>query len=234
MSDSSACPSAPNSAKAQFTLYTIGRGPNGFKVAMVLKALGVSYNSVYLDFKNLEHKKEPYTKLNPNGKIPTLVDDETGFVLWESNAIILYLVDRFDKEHKISASTDEEKFKQLQWLFFQVSGQGVYFAQSWIFKHFHPERVPSAIERYEKEALRVFGVLETVLSASSSGWLVGNKVTVADISFVSWNEAAFKFVLPDNFDFAKAFPAVFAWHSKMLELDYVKATLEDQKAVSQV
>ncbi|KAM0747029.1 glutathione S-transferase, partial [Meredithblackwellia eburnea MCA 4105] len=201
--------------------------PNGFKVAIVLHALGLSYKPVYLDFKSEEHKKDPYLALNPNGRIPTLVDYETGFTLWESAAIIQYLVEKYDTEHKISAESVEDKFKQIQWLSFQISGQGPYFGQAVWFKIYHPDKVPSAVDRYVNEALRVLGVLESTLSKSEAGVLVGDKVSFADLSFLPWNEIAFKFILPDGEEAtAKRFPAVQAWREKCLALDYVKAATE--------
>lgn len=102
----------------------------------------------------------------------------------ESDAIIQYLVDKYDPEHKISASTEADKYKQLQWLFFQASGQGPYFGQLAWFTFFHPEKIPSAQERYKNEILRVLGVLESVLSQQE--WLNAGKVTVADLSFIQF------------------------------------------------
>ena len=101
----------------------------------------------------------------------------------ESNAILTYLVDKYDPEHKISASNDADKYHQLQYLFFQSSGQGPYFGQAAWFANWHPEKLPSAIERYKKEILRVFGVLESVLSKQE--WLAGDKATIADLSFIT-------------------------------------------------
>ncbi|KAF9815446.1 hypothetical protein IEO21_04617 [Rhodonia placenta] len=132
----------------QFTLYTHKSGPNGWKVAFVLKELGLTYESIYLDFQNNEHKAPEFTKYNPNGRIPALIDHHNNdFVVWESNAIVLYLTEKYDTAHRISASTFEDKTLELQWLFFQASGQGPYFGQARWFADLHPERVPSAIER---------------------------------------------------------------------------------------
>ena len=101
----------------------------------------------------------------------------------ESNAIIEYLIDKYDKEHKISIpENDDQKYIQTQWLFFQASGQGPYFGQASWFLFYHEEKVPSAIDRYRKEVRRVLGVLESVLSKQD--WLVGGRPTVADLSFI--------------------------------------------------
>ena len=162
-----------------------------------------------------EHKANEHVKLNPNGRIPSalshqnrtgndadeqtaLVDHKNGdFVVWESNAIILYLVDKYDQGNKISAGEGAEKYQQLMWLFFQSSGQGPYFGQGAWFKLFHSEQLPSAQERYYKEILRVFGVLEDALQRNGSGWLVGNKRTIADISFIPWDNFATAVIVKD-------------------------------------
>ena len=95
------------------------------KVAPVLKALGLTYEHVFLDLLKQEQKGAEHTQFNPNGRIPTLIDHTNGdFAVWESNAILLYLVDKYDTEHKISAADSNDKYSQLQWLFFQASGQG--------------------------------------------------------------------------------------------------------------
>ncbi|KAH9943930.1 glutathione S-transferase [Amylocystis lapponica] len=220
----------------QFTLFTHGNGPNGWKVAFVLAELGLEYESVYLDFGKGEHKGPEYTKYNPNGRIPALIDHKNNdFVVWCSGAIIVYLVEKYDLEHKVSAATPEDKILQLQWLFFQASGQGCvcrarlgnlpYYGQAVWFRVYHPEPVPTAVERYQKEAMRVLGVLEGVLAKQE--WLVGGKFTVADVSFVSWNNFAFSNFLGDYpaFNLEKDFPAVAAWHKKMTSREAVASVL---------
>ncbi|KAI0698195.1 thioredoxin-like protein [Cerioporus squamosus] len=194
----------------QFTFYTHPSGPNGWKVAFVLEELGLSYHSVYLDFGKKEQKGSEHTQYNPNGRIPTLIDHHNGdFVIWESNAILLYLVDKYDKEHK-------------------ASGQGPYYGQVFWFKSSHPERVPSAVERYQNEILRVFGVLDGVLAKQPSGWLVGGKLTVADLSFVMWDLLATTVALTDrtDVDVEKTYPAFYAWHQRLLRQASVAKLLE--------
>ncbi len=104
------------------------------------------------------------------------------FTSRESDAILLYLVEKYDHEHKISVTSEGDKFHQTQWLFFQSSGQGPYYGQAAWFLVYHPEKIPSAIERYMNEIFRVLGVLESVLSKQE--WLVGGKPTIADLSFL--------------------------------------------------
>lgn len=84
----------------------------------------------YLDFASSEQKAAEHTAFNPNGRIPTLVDHANGdFAVWESDAILLYLVENYDKTNKLAGSTPKEKSSIIQWLFFQSSGQGAYFGQ---------------------------------------------------------------------------------------------------------
>lgn len=141
----------------QFTLYSHKGGPNGWKVAFLLEELGLTYETIYFDFNSQEQKGPEHLKLNPNGRIPTLIDHQKkDFTLWESNAILEYLVYTYDKEHKFCVQEPEEKYKLLQWLFFQASGQGPYFGQAVWFLKYHSEKIPSAIERYTEETKRVF------------------------------------------------------------------------------
>ncbi|PSS08895.1 hypothetical protein PHLCEN_2v3385 [Hermanssonia centrifuga] len=166
----------------QFTLYSHLIGPNGWKVAVVLAELGLTYETIYLEFEDGEHKAPSFTKFNPNGRIPVLIDHKNNdFVLWESDAILLYLSEKYDPERKVSVTVAEQQSQVIQWLFFQASGQGPYYGQAFWFKHLS-ETIPSALERYQKEIIRVLGVLESVLSKSE--WLVGGKCTIADLSFI--------------------------------------------------
>ena len=169
--------------------------------------------------------------LNPNGRIPTLVDHANGdFVVWESDAIVLYLVDRYDKARRLSVEDENGRAEVVQWLFFQSSGQGCvfsslryvcrqlmltvgagrdrpYFGQAYHFQRVHPVPVPTAVARYTEEVLRVFGVLDSVLAGRA--WLVGGKCTIADLSFIPWNRAAIMVPLKDV-DVAKEYPNVWA------------------------
>lgn len=214
----------------QFTLYSHYGGANGWKVAYVLSELGLTYELVFLEFDKKEQKSPEFLKLNPNGRIPALIDHgNNDFVLWESCAILLYLVDRYDKEHKISASTDEEKALQNQWLFFQASGQGPYFGQFFYFNFASPEKYPTAIARYYKEAERVFGVLNDALSKQQ--WLVGDKMSIADISFLPWNDLAFDMMLGPDYPLTETFPAVSRWHTAMSTVPAIKAAIEARAAI---
>ena len=91
----------------------------------MLEELGLTYESIYLDFNKGEQKEARHTDLNPNGRIPTLVDHRNGdYTIWESDAILLYLADKYDPERRLTVSDEKQKYSLVQWLFFQASGQG--------------------------------------------------------------------------------------------------------------
>lgn len=173
------------------------------KVAIILEELNLPYTITNLDARSL--KQEPYTTINPNGRVPAIQDPNTGITLWESGAIIQYLVETYDKDHKITYTSTPEKHLLTQWLMFQVSGQGPYFGQAAWFTFFHPEKLPSAQERYLKEIERVIGVLDGWLQKKTSNTtttdtttndtpvLVGDKVTYADLAFVPYGSFVNKF-----------------------------------------
>ncbi|ORY84626.1 glutathione S-transferase [Leucosporidium creatinivorum] len=214
----------------QFTIYSHASGPNGWRVVYVLKALSLTYRTIYLDFTKGEHKSAEYLSLNPNGRIPTLIDHSNNDItIFESNAILTYLVEKYDHGHRISAESEEGRIQQLQWLFFQGTGQGPYFGQAAWFKLFHPEKIPSAIERYEKEILRVLQVLESVLE--SKEWLNGEKATIADIAWVSWNSFAFEALVPEEVDIPTQLPRVWRWHQRLLALPYIAEAIKEKEAL---
>ncbi|KAI0731869.1 thioredoxin-like protein [Fomitopsis betulina] len=204
----------------QFTLFTHVFGPNGWKVTFVLEELGLSYESKYLDFGKQEQKSAEYTQYNPNGRIPALIDHgNNDFVVWESNAIMLYLVEKYDTAHRISAVTADERAHQLQWLFFQASGQGPYYGQAGWFVNWHPEK----FAMYTNEVLRVLGVLEGVLSKRD--WLVGGKYTIADISFVPYVSSRDEKTNPE-INFERDFPAVLRWHNAIISREPIAQQIE--------
>ncbi|KAL0486237.1 glutathione S-transferase [Acrasis kona] len=166
----------------QITLWTHVGGPNGWKVNALLRELNVSFESKYVEFSN---KDPEFLKVQPNGRIPVIIDhNRNDKVLWESVAILLYLVHHYDKDNKLWFTNEDEISDAHQWLLFQASGVGPYFGQKAWFSNFHSEKLPSAIERYEKEINRVLGVFEKVLDGKE--WLVGNKYSIVDINNYVW------------------------------------------------
>jgi glutathione S-transferase len=172
-----------------------------------MEELDIPYESEYMDMADL--KKPPFEKINPNGRVPAIHDPNTGITLWESAAIAEYLIDNYDKTHKISYDTVPEKYYIKQWLAFQVSGQGPYFGQAAWFRRFHHEKLPSAIKRYQDQVVRVFYVLDLALEQSGTGYLVGDKCTVADLMFIMWDSMT-PFLFDDEFEgmeIPKKYPA---------------------------
>ncbi|KAH8903560.1 glutathione S-transferase Ure2-like protein [Coniochaeta sp. PMI_546] len=204
-------------------------GPNPPKVAILLEELGVPYEAIVVPLSDV--KKPEYTAINPNGRLPSIHDPNTDLTLWESGAIVEYLIDKYDPEHKLSFPPGTPEFYHAkQYLFFQVSGQGPYYGQAAWFKMFHSEKLPSAIDRYVGEINRVTGVLERVLSenAKTGGddgpWLVGGKYSYADLAFVSWQTIITKLAAPEEYN-PENYPAVNAWINRMLARPAVQAGL---------
>jgi len=168
-------------------------GPNPPKVRMLVEELGLPYELIDTPFSEL--KKPEFLAINPNGRMPAIHDPNTNLTLWESGAIIEYLVDKYDTDHTISfpAGSNEAQLAR-QWLFFQVSGQGPYYGQAVWFTKFHSEQLPSAQDRYYREIERVVSVLNGHLEKQDKGadgpWLVGGKFSYADLAFVPWQVIA--------------------------------------------
>ncbi|KAI1862688.1 uncharacterized protein JN550_010025 [Neoarthrinium moseri] len=131
-------------------------------------------------------KKKPFTHINPNGRTPAIEDPNTGLTLWESGAIIQYLIEKYDIDKTLTYDTFAEKQHLNQWLQFQMSGQGPYYGVAAWFNVLHQEKIPSAIERYNDQLRRVLGVLNQWLEGRQ--WLVGDKITYADLAFAPWND----------------------------------------------
>ncbi|KAI5811297.1 glutathione S-transferase [Peziza echinospora] len=210
----------------KFTLFA-SQGPNPWKVLYVLHELGFA-DDVEIKLVGFSgpgsHKDAAFTKYNPNGRTPAFVDHSNNdFVIWESGAILYYLVEKYDTEHKISFSTVEEKSLAIQYLAFQISGQGPYFGQAVWFHNYHAEDIPTAKKRYLDEIHRVLSVLETILEGKE--WLVSNKFSYADISFVPWNKALdwFASKAPEVATWREKYPNVGRWHEAVLARPATKA-----------
>ncbi|TFK48806.1 glutathione S-transferase [Heliocybe sulcata] len=206
----------------QFTFYNTKLGPNGWKVGFLFEELGLSYETVFVNVDGGDNKKSPFVDLNPNGRIPAIVDHlNNDFVIWESDAILLYIIETYDKEGRFSYTDPNDRYRQVQWLFFQASGQGPYYGQAAHFIAYHPKPVPTAIKRYYDEVKRVMGVLDTVLSKQD--WLVGGKFGIADMAMFPWHALAVHHFFPEgSFDFAEKIPHVHAWYLRMKERPSVK------------
>jgi GST-like protein len=161
-------------------LYTWGT-PNGYKVSVTLEELGLPYTVHRVDIGKGEQKRPEFLKLNPNGRIPAIVDREEGdFAVFESGAIMLYLA---EKTGKLLPSDRKGRSRVTQWLMFQMAGVGPMQGQANVFLRYFPEKLPAAIERYQKETRRLYTVLDTRLAESE--YLAGD-YSIADIANWAW------------------------------------------------
>ncbi|KXG49259.1 uncharacterized protein PGRI_031290 [Penicillium griseofulvum] len=209
---------------ALWTLRGHAGTPNPWKVLMILEELKLPYETKSVDVDDL--KKEPYESINPNGRVPTLEDPNTGTTIWESGAILEYLVDTYDKQRTISfAATSKEYYESKQWLHYQMSGQGPYFGQATWFTVYHPEKVPSAVERYVNEIRRVSGVLNQ--SLQNREYLVG-RYSYVDAAFVPWFEVAALF-WSKEMDLGQNFPHVHAWLHRIKARPAIAKTIDDKE-----
>ncbi|KAF7589882.1 glutathione S- transferase, nitrogen catabolite repression regulator [Aspergillus hancockii] len=210
------------------TLYGDRPGPNPVKVLILLHELSLPYKIETIPITDV--KTTSYTALNPNGRLPTLHDPNTNLTLWESGAIIEYLISEYDTAHHLSfAPGTPEFYHAKQWLHFQMSGQGPYYGQMVWFIKFHGEKVPSAVERYAKEVNRVTGVLDGWLRGQKErygeAWLVGGKMSYVDLAFVPWQRMPGLFAGKDQFDEDK-YPFVKEWLGEMVKREGVKSAIE--------
>ena len=161
-------------------LYT-SMTPNGWKASIMLEEIGLPYTVKYIHLGQLEQKQDWYLKLNPNGRIPTIVDhDEGGFAVFESGAILIYLA---EKTGKLMPADRKGRSLVIQWVMFQMGGIGPMQGQANVFFRYAPEKIPYAIERYQKETKRLYEVLDTRLQDHE--YLAGD-YSIADIATWPW------------------------------------------------
>ena len=161
-------------------LYT-SNTPNGYKVSIMLEELKLPYNVIAVDLGKKEQKKAKYIKLNPNGRIPTIVDRENeNFVVFESGAILIYLA---EKTGQLLPEHPEKRSVVLQWLMFQMGGIGPMQGQAHVFYRYAPEKIEYAINRYQKETFRLYQVLDDQLKENE---YLADDFSIADIATWPW------------------------------------------------
>ena len=161
-------------------LYTAAT-PNGHKVSIALEELGLPYAVHALRFVQQEQKTADYLKINPNGRIPAIVDrDMDNFAVFESGAILLYLA---EKTGQLIPSDVKGRSQVIQWLMFQMGGVGPMQGQANVFYRYYPEKLQGPIERYQHETRRLYEVLDTRLAAVE--YLAGD-YSIADIATYPW------------------------------------------------
>jgi len=188
-------------------LYTWST-PNGRKVSIMLEECGLPYNVHKINIgTNKEQFHPDYLKINPNGKIPSIVDaDGPGgkpIAMMESGAILIYLADKTKRFFP-----EKQKYEVLQWLMFQMGSVGPMFGQAHHFMRAKKDEVPYGSERYGNEAKRLYGVMDRHLEKND--FFSGNEYTIADIAIYPW-VARYEWHRVD----LAAFPNVKRWYDKV-------------------
>jgi len=205
--------------------------PNGQKVQIFLEELadvyGTEWTTTLINISTNEQKKDWFLRLNPNGRIPVIVDNSVSppFPVFETSAELVYLL-KFDKDNKFGFADEFENNEALQWLFFWHGSGAPYQGNLGFFRR-AAEKLPFAIERFRKETARVFGVLEIRLSGKYTGeprdYLAGKgkgKYSVADIGTWAWvkNYSASGYTEEEM----KEFPHLVQWVDRIAERPAVK------------
>jgi GST-like protein len=161
--------------------------PNGMKVSIMLEEIGLPYEPHLVDIMKNETWGPEFLSLNPNGKIPAIIDpDGPGgkpIGLFESGAILLYLA---DKTGKLVPADAARRYETIQWVFFQMGSIGPMFGQLGFFHKFAGREIEDKrpLNRYAQESKRLLGVLETRLDGRP--WIMGEEYTIADVSMLGW------------------------------------------------
>ncbi len=162
-------------------LYTAPT-PNGHKASVTLEELGLDYTAHAVNLPKNEQKEEWFLELNPNGRIPVIVDREEGdFAVFETGAIMVYLA---EKAGRLLPTDAKGRSETMQWLMFQMGGIGPMMGQANVFHRYFPEKLPSVIDRYQNESRRLFEVIERGLEGKE--WLAADQYTIADIANYCW------------------------------------------------
>jgi len=161
-------------------LYTAAT-PNGWKASIALEELALPYQVKALKLQELEQKQEWFLRINPNGRIPAIVDRDAGdFPVFESGAILIYLA---EKAGRLLPADAKGRSRAIQWLMFQMGGVGPMQGQANVFFRYAPEKIPFAIARYQNETRRLYEVLDRRLGEAE--YLAGD-YSIADIATWPW------------------------------------------------
>ncbi|KAB5566801.1 glutathione S-transferase II [Coniochaeta sp. 2T2.1] len=207
-------------------LLTFGT-PNGVKASVFLEELRsaypdtVSYTHQTINISKNTQKEPWYTALNPNGRIPTIVDhNRNSFPVFEGIAILLYLARHYDADHRFSFPVESDEYSEVeQWIGWQHGGLGPMQGQANHFVRMAKVKPAYAVQRYIGETERLYGILDARLA--NRKYVVGEKYSIADIALVGWvNISSFS-----GIDLAGQFPNVKAWLDRLLERPAVRKGL---------
>jgi GST-like protein len=206
-------------------LYSVPT-PNGVKISIALEELGIPYEPHFIDIMKNESWTPEFLSLNPNGKIPAIIDpDGPGgrpIGLFESGAILLYLS---DKTGKLVPADPIRRYEAIQWVFFQMAGIGPIFGQVGFFHKFAGKEIADKrpLTRYVDESRRLLGVMETRLTGRK--WFMDDEYTIADIAHVGWVRNLIGFYEAGELVGIDSFPNVKAWLERALARPATQAGL---------
>ena len=161
-------------------LYT-SPTPNGRKISIMLEEIGLDYTVHDINLGEQEQKRPEFLAMNPNGRIPVIVDrDNDDFVVFESGAILIYLA---EKTGQLLPTEEKARSRVMQWLMFQMGGLGPMMGQANVFYRYFDEKIPAAINRYQHESLRLLTVLDQQLAGQE---FLCDEYSIADIANWCW------------------------------------------------
>jgi len=163
-------------------LYTAAT-PNGKKISIMLEETRLQYKVHRLKLSAKEQKSKWFLQINPNGRIPAIIDNDNDLTIFESGAILIYLA---EKTGKLLPSDIKGRNEVIQWLMFQIAGIGPMQGQANVFYRYAPEKIDYAIRRYQNETKRLYEVLDGQLSGNS---YIAGDYSIADIATFPWVNA---------------------------------------------
>jgi len=186
--------------------------PNGRKISIALEELGLPYKLFPVNIGNGDQHQPDFLRISPNGKIPAIVDHDTGITLMESGAILLYLA---EKTGRLMPRESAKRWQATQWLMWQMAGLGPMLGQIHQFVKYNPGKSPFAEERYLKEGLRLYGVLDRQLQDRQ---FIVDEYSIVDIAVWPW-VSRFEWQTID----LRKFPNVCRWYLEVAARPAVKA-----------
>jgi glutathione S-transferase len=161
-------------------LYTAAT-PNGRKISVMLEEIGLDYTVHHIDLGQQEQKRPAFLAMNPNGRIPVIVDrDNDDFVVFESGAIMIYLA---EKTGQLLPQEEKARSRVIQWLMFQMGGLGPMMGQANVLYRYFDEKIPAVIDRYQHEGRRLLSVLDQQLTERD---YLCDEYSIADIANWCW------------------------------------------------
>ena len=202
--------------------------PNGRKITIFLEEAGLPYDIHPVDIGNGDQFKPEFLRISPNNKMPAIVDpagpDGRPLAIFESGAILLYLA---EKTGRFLPAPVRERYQVIEWLMFQMASIGPMLGQAHHFRDYAPEKIPYAIDRYTREAARLYGVLDRRLSSSE---YVAGEYSIADMAIYPWIVSH-----PRQGQNLADFPALRDWYERVAARPAVQrgmAVLEDRRSAT--